>query len=354
MKKIVTIVGARPQFVKMALISEALKELKVKEIIVHTGQHYNKNLSDIFFKELKIPRPDYNLNVGSGTHAEQVAKMLTGIEKILVKENPSIVLVYGDTNSTLAGALAASKLGITIAHVEAGLRSLRSDMPEEINRVVTDSISNIFFSPTKEAISNLKKEGKYENVFLVGDVMFDSINRFAKYLNFKVFYLDNYILCTIHRQENTDSKKKLKEIFKGLGMIKEEIIMPIHPRTFKSLDKFKIRVPDNVKLIEPVGYFDMLRYEKKAAMIITDSGGVQKEAMIFAVPCITLRNETEWVETVKSGMNILAGSSAKKIVMAFRKFRKFSPKKNLGLKYYGDGTSYKKIAKILYNKLKAL
>jgi len=345
MKKIVTVIGARPQFIKMALVSKELKRKGVSEVVVHTGQHYDKNMSDIFFSELKIPKPRYNLAVGPGLRSEQIARMLSGMERILKKERPGMVLVYGDTNSTLAGALAASKLNIKIAHVEAGLRSFNLNMPEEVNRTATDSISDIFFCPTKTSVYNLKREGKSDGVYLVGDVMYDSIKKYAGALE-KAFRPGGYILCTVHRAENTDDRKNLKRIFKALSAIKRDIILPLHPRTSKYLKLYGIKPRANIKLIAPVSYVRMLELERGASVIITDSGGVQKEALIFGVPCVTLREETEWVETVENGVNFIVGTDPKKIVRMTKKAlgsrKKVSPER-----FYGDGSAYKRIAHII-------
>ena len=350
MKKIVTIIGTRPQFIKMALVSKALKSQSIKETILHTGQHYNRNMSDIFFTELKIPKPDYNLGAGSGPHAAQLAKMLIGIDKILKKERPDIVMVYGDTNSTLAGAIAAAKFNTKIAHVEAGLRSFDMTMPEEVNRIITDAVTNIFLCPTTTAIANLRREGKTENVHLVGDVMYDSIKLFFPRVD-TALRGDNYILCTIHRAENTDDPANLKSIFKALGIINQKIILPLHPRTEGHIKKYRIAVPVNVEIVKPVGYHQMLILERNACLILTDSGGVQKEAIILGVPCVTLRRVTEWVETVKSGANILAGPDTRKIVSAVKSFsgwrRRINPRK-----LYGNGRAHEKIAAILEKELK--
>ena len=351
MKKIVTVIGARPQFIKMMLVSYALKEKRIKEIVVHTGQHYDKNMSDIFFKELQIPMPDYNLHVGSDSQGVQTARMLMKIEKIVLNEKPQIVLVYGDTNSTLAGALAASKLKIRIAHVEAGLRSFNMSMSEEINRIVTDSISSIFFCPTKISVDNLKQEGKSKDVYLVGDVMYDSIKKYATTLDMPQ-ERGRYILCTIHRAENTNYAHNLRNIFKALGLLKYKIILPLHPRTAKFLKEHQIKVAYNIKIMKPVNYKQMLSLEKYAKMIIADSGGVQKEAFIFNVPCITLREKTEWVETVESGMNVTVGTSVDRILSAVNKVTKTRERINPE-EFYGDGFAHKRIADILSKKLKA-
>ena len=349
MKKIATVIGARPQFVKMAMVSRELRSRGIKEIVVHTGQHYDKCMSGIFFKELRIPAPDYNLGIGSARHGEQTARMLQGIERILVKEKPALVLVYGDTNSTLAGALAASKLNIPAAHIEAGLRSYNNRMPEEINRIVADSVSELLFCPTAVAVNNLKKEGRRKGVYLVGDVMYDSIKKYRRDID-KVRLpgiAGNRILCTIHRAENTDNPANLRQIFSALAGLESEVLIPLHPRTAGYLKKYGIKVGGNIRLVKPVGYIEMLKLEKDAPLVITDSGGVQKEAFIFGVPCVTLRNETEWTETVRSGMNSLVGASGKKLAEAVKRAaagprRRIDPEK-----VYGDGTAHKKIVDIL-------
>ena len=346
MKKIVTVIGARPQFIKMALVSGALRRIGIKEIVIHTGQHYDRNMSEVFFKELEIRKPDYNLGIGSGSHGEQTAKMLMGIEKLLMRHYPEIVLVYGDTNSTLAGALAAAKLGIAVAHVEAGLRSWNTGMPEEINRVATDSISSLLFCPTRNAVNNLQGiNGRGKKVYLVGDVMYDLLKLCSK----KITGPENpgdYILCTVHRAENTDCENNLKDIFRAMKLIKKRIIMPLHPRTEKFIRKYKIKVARNIKIIKPAGYLEMLGLEKHASFIMTDSGGVQKEAFIFNVPCITLRQETEWVETVANKMNVLTGTSPERILSAVRMFNGHKPRIHHE-KFYGNGLAHKRIAEIL-------
>jgi UDP-N-acetylglucosamine 2-epimerase len=326
--KILTVVGARPQFIKLAPLSKILRENGINEIIVHTGQHYDENMNDLFFKELEIPEPDYNLGIGSGNHGEQTGKMLIEIEKIMLKENPDLVIVYGDTNSTLAGALAASKLHIKLAHVEAGLRSFNKRMPEEINRVLTDHVSDILFCPTQTAVENLKNEGITKGVYLVGDVMFDALLHFSKISDTKSNILERlnikpkeYYLATIHRAENTDNYERLKNILIAFSKMNEIVVFPIHPRTRKMINYYglgDLLENDNVKVIDPVGYLDMLKLEKNAKAILTDSGGVQKEAFWLKVPCITLRDETEWIETVNLGWNRLVGSDVEKILKAVR------------------------------------
>lgn len=329
--KILTVVGARPQFIKLAPFSKVLRENGVNEIIVHTGQHYDENMNDLFFKELEIPEPDYNLGIGSGNHGEQTGKMLIEIEKIILKENPDLVIVYGDTNSTLAGALAASKLHIKLAHVEAGLRSFNKRMPEEINRVLTDHVSDILFCPTQTAVENLKNEGITKGVYLVGDVMFDALLHFSKISDMKSNILERlnikpkeYYLATIHRAENTDDHERLKNILTAFSKMNEIVVFPIHPRTRKMINYYGVGdllENDNIKLIDPVGYLDMLKLEKNAKAILTDSGGVQKEAFWLKVPCITLRDETEWIETVDLGWNRLVGSDVEKILEAVRNLK---------------------------------
>jgi UDP-N-acetylglucosamine 2-epimerase len=326
--KILTVVGARPQFIKLAPLSKTLREDGINEIIVHTGQHYDENMNDLFFKELEIPESDYNLGIGSGNHGEQTGKMLIEIEKIMLKENPDLVIVYGDTNSTLAGALAASKLHIKLAHVEAGLRSFNKRMPEEINRVLTDHVSDILFCPTQTAVDNLKNEGITKGVYLVGDAMFDALVHFSKISDMKSNILERlnikpkeYYLATIHRAENTDNYERLKNILTAFSKMNKIVVFPIHPRTRKMINYYglgDLLENDNVKVIDPVGYLDMLKLEKSAKAILTDSGGIQKEAFWLKVPCITLRDETEWIETVNLGWNRLVGSNVEKILEAVR------------------------------------
>lgn len=321
--KIISVVGARPQFIKLSALSKELRK-KHQEVILHTGQHYDDELSRIFFSELSIPEPDYNLGIGSAEHGEQTGRMLKGIEEILLFEKPDLVIVYGDTNSTLAGALAAVKRQIPVAHVEAGLRSFKRSMPEEINRVLTDQVSSLLFCPTRASVQNLKKEGITKGVHLVGDVMYDSLrhhieraektSKIMKKLNLskKHFYL-----MTIHRAENTDIEENLKNIVKILCGLDKKTIFPVHPRTKKSLSEFgllgKLESKKHLFLIDPVSYLDMLVLEKNARCVLTDSGGVQKEAFFLKIPCLTLREETEWVETVESGWNKVCGLDDRKI-----------------------------------------
>jgi UDP-GlcNAc3NAcA epimerase len=306
-KTIVTIVGARPQFIKAAVVSRVIRETDdIKEIIVHTGQHYDENMSDIFFDELDIPKPNYNLAIGSGSHGMNTGRMIEAIETVLETVKPSLIMVYGDTNTTLAGAIAASKMHIPIAHVEAGLRSFNRRMPEEINRVLTDHVSSLLFTPSETAVQNLATEGiKGEKVINVGDVMFDAARYYAALSEKRSNILEelnlqtgDYFLLTMHRQENTDIQERLLGIFEGLKDSTCPIVWPIHPRTAKMLKSFDIKVPEVIQMIDPVGYLDMVMLEKKAKLIVTDSGGVQKEAYYHGIPSITLRDETEWVELV--------------------------------------------------------
>lgn len=345
--KVVSIVGARPQFIKSAPVSRELRKT-AEEIVVHTGQHYDTNLSQTFFDELHLPRPDYNLGVGSGTHGYRTGAMMQGIEGVLLTVKPDIVLVYGDTDSTLAGALTASKLRIPLAHIEAGLRSYNKDMPEEINRVVTDHCSDLLFCPTETAALNLKKEGILKGVHLVGDVMYDSL-LYAIALAEKSHILERlnlerepYILATLHRASNTDNPDNLKRIITGLSQIACTVVFPVHPRTRKALKTFGISFK-GICALPPVGYLDFLKLESEAAAIITDSGGVQKEAYLLRVPCITVREETEWVETVEDGWNVLVGTDTDLIVKTAHEFKPDKKQRKL----FGDGKASEKIVKIL-------
>ena len=316
--KIVTIVGARPQFIKAAAVSRALASRPgVKELIVHTGQHHDQNMSDVFFSELELPVPDYNLGISGGTHGVMTGRMLTAIEEVLMADQPDCLLVYGDTNSTLAGALASSKLYIPIAHVEAGLRSFNRRMPEEINRVMTDHVATWLLTPTDTATENLLREGiSADNVYQVGDVMYDAAMFYASKAEqtstiLTTLGLDQggYVLATIHRQENTDALARLGTIITGLNDVARDIpvVLPLHPRTRQLLESTEgFRVNEDLRLVQPVGYLDMVMLERGAAVIATDSGGVQKEAFFHRTPCVTLRDETEWIELIDLGWNRLA------------------------------------------------
>lgn len=323
--KLLTVVGARPQFIKLAPLSRhlATHHSSIEHTIVHTGQHYDANMSEVFFDELEIPHPNFNLNVGSGSHGKQTGEMLIQIEEVLLQKKPDVLIVYGDTNSTAAGALAASKLHIPVAHIEAGLRSYNMFMPEEQNRVITDHLSHYLFCPTETAVVNLRNEGLYDekptkgsrdvlHVANVGDVMYDAVLYNSEIAEKKSRILPQlrctpkeYILATIHRAENTDHQNRLKIIFDAFGKLSTEVILPLHPRTKRFIAQYGIKVSDNVQIIDPVGYLDMILLEKNASLIMTDSGGVQKEAYFMRTPCITLRDETEWVETVDTGWNML-------------------------------------------------
>ena len=383
--KICTIIGARPQFIKAAPVSRAIAEHNhLAEIIIHTGQHFDADMSDVFFKELNIPKPDYNLGINSSSHGAMTGRMLEKIEEILIKENPDYVLVYGDTNSTLAGALAAVKLHIPIAHVEAGLRSFNREMPEEHNRVLTDHCADILFCPTETAVNNLRNEG-FTNIVTnpsplipnpyslplvtnVGDTMYDAVLRFSEIAQRRSTILEDleikpkeYLLATVHRPYNTDIPENLESIISAFLEINEPIIFPVHPRTRQKLNslpahqlksssthQFASSPAQQLKSlipIPPVGYLDMLILEQNARVILTDSGGMQKEAYFFGAPCVTMRTETEWVETVEAVWNIVVGADREKIVEAVRSFKTDNPRPEL----YGDGSAAEKIVKILRN-----
>jgi UDP-GlcNAc3NAcA epimerase len=311
MTMIMTVLGARPQFIKAAVVSRAFAANGVDEMLVHTGQHFDANMSDVFFEELEIPRPAYHLGIGGGTHGENTGRMVEAIEKVLLRNRPDWVMVYGDTDSTLAGAVAAVKLHIPVAHVEAGLRSFNRRMPEEINRVLTDHAASLLFAPTTAAVDHLAREGiSGPMVRLVGDVMYDAAlfygakaERSSSVLARLGLGANTYVLATIHRAENTDVQGRLAAILDGLERFGHDVILPLHPRTRGCLAASGIVMPRNVRLIDPVGYLDMVMLEKHACLIATDSGGVQKEAFFHRVPCVTLRDETEWVELVESGWN---------------------------------------------------
>lgn len=351
--KVAVIVGARPQFIKCAAVSRELRKVAT-EVLIHTGQHYDDNMSELFFRELEIPKPKYNLGVGSGPHGAQSGEMLKLIEEVLLKERPSYVVVYGDTNSTLAGALAAAKLHIPVAHVEAGLRSFNKRMPEEINRVVTDQISTLLLCPTETAVDNLRREGIRKGVYLVGDVMCDAMQysietaeRTSKILERLEVRPKEYLLATVHRAENTDRPENLEKIVSAFDMLAksgEIVVFPAHPRTKKRLETLR-RVDGlrNPLVIDPVSYLDMLVLGKHAKVVLTDSGGLQKEAYWFGVPCVTLRDETEWVETVEAGWNTLVGTDPDRIVAAAT-----SPALPVDPRsHYGDGHAAERVVRIL-------
>ncbi|TCN27836.1 non-hydrolyzing UDP-N-acetylglucosamine 2-epimerase [Mesobacillus foraminis] len=352
--KVLTVIGARPQFIKACMLSKAFESLPaVKEVMVHTGQHYDDNMSKVFFEQLKLPKPDYYLGVGSDTHGIQTAKMLTELERVMLVEKPDIVLVYGDTNSTLAGALAAAKLHIPVAHVEAGLRSFNKKMPEEINRILTDHLSEWLFCPSRTALENLKREGIEKGVFETGDIMYDAIQFYKPYaLQYSTIIPDlnlaskNYYLATVHRAENTDDPEKLRALLEAFHQMKHPVVFPMHPRTKHKIQQWKLNdllLSENIKLVEPLNYFDMITVESQAKVILTDSGGVQKEAYMLGVPCITLREETEWVETVAAGWNQITGADADRIMEAEKNSKLPSDRPEL----FGDGSTSKQIMKIL-------
>lgn len=355
--KIITIVGARPQFVKAATLSKAFAQQGgVTELIVHTGQHYDNALSAVFFQEMGIPEPFQNLNVGSGPHGFQTGQMLAKIEEVLTAERPDAIVVYGDTNSTLAGALAGAKLGIPVAHIEAGLRSYNRQMPEEINRVLTDHASDLLFAPTLTAAANLSKEDiPARRVHLTGDVMFDAVKQYEPLArNRKIFAAlglkpKHFILATIHRAENTDDVDRLTAIFTALAKISFHIpvILPLHPRTRNALERLNLlkEAPNTLSVTNPVGYLDMLALESGASVIVTDSGGVQKEACFCGVPCVTVREETEWPELIEAGWNTLAPpADPESVVSAVMASVGRRGDQTMG---FGDGTAATKIAAIL-------
>ena len=344
--KVLSVVGARPQFIKAAPVSRVLRQ-KHEEVLVHTGQHYDDNMSEVFFRELEIPQPDINLSVGSGSHGTQTAEMLKGLEKVVIDARPDLVLVYGDTNSTLAGALAAAKLHVKLAHVEAGLRSFDRRMPEEVNRVLTDHVSDLLFCPTDSARANLEQEGIEHGVHVVGDVMYDAFLHNSEMARAKSKTVERlgllageFVLATVHRAENTDDQGRLQAILRGLAGSGRQVVLPIHPRTKAVLgdDSWP-----SIRVIDPVGYLDMLALEDAAALIVTDSGGVQKEAYFMGKPCVTLRDSTEWTETVEAGWNVLVGSDPGRITEALRTFKPSGDRPAL----FGDGHAAEKIAGLL-------
>ncbi len=366
-KKIITIIGARPQIIKSSAISRAIRtkfQHEIEELIVHTGQHYDENMSEVFFEEMQIPKPHFNLNVGSGSHGAQTAKMIEGLESIFLAEKPDAVVVYGDTNSTIAGGLAAAKIHIPVVHIEAGLRSFNKAMPEELNRIACDHFSTLLFTPTSTGLENLKKEGfsatinskatiDLPNVYQCGDIMFDNSMYFSEISDEKSTILqindlvkDNYVLCTIHRDSNTDIAANLNSIFKALIHISEsknlKIVLPIHPRTKGKMEALldsdlllKIKDSATILIIPPAGFLDIIALEKNARIIISDSGGLQKESFFFQKPCVILREQTEWIEIVENGNALLAGSDFQKIIDSFNLLYN---KTNYSYPaFYGDG-----------------
>ncbi len=368
--KILTIVGARPQFIKASIVSKKLREAGYREKIVHTGQHYDFNMSEVFFTELEIPEPDYFLEVGSGSHGEMTGKMLIEIEKVLADEKPEMVLVYGDTNTTLAGAIAAVKLHIPVAHVEAGLRSYNKKMPEEINRILTDNVSSVLFCPTETAIQNLIKEGYSLSsdhnpvIANVGDVMFDVAlevyerveNKTGEILGKYDLEPENFVLVTIHRAENTDNENKLKNIWKSLIKLAnsgKKVFFPIHPRTRKCLELYNLindKLPGNLVTAEPVSYTEMVILEKNARVVLTDSGGVQKESYFFKTPSVIARNETEWIELVEAGWAKLAGNNIENILASIG--INWKREDNNWIDLYGKGLAAQKIINLIESFLK--
>ncbi len=348
--KVVSIVGARPQFIKASPLSRELR-LRHHEILVHTGQHYDRDMSDVFFEELGMPVPDYHLGIGSGPHGAQTGAMLAAIETVLQKESPDAVIVYGDTNSTLAGALAAAKLHLPVAHVEAGLRSFNRRMPEEINRVLTDHLSTWLLAPSEVSRRQLSQEGILQGVHVVGDIMVDALHLHgpraaerSEALARHQLRAGTYYLATVHRAENTDEGGNLRQIFDALGALDRPVILPLHPRTEKRMAELGVAIGANVRVLAPQGYLDMLALQRGAACVLTDSGGIQKEAYYLRVPCVTLRNETEWVETVATGWNALAGTDPERILAAVaRRPAPGTPHPDL----YGDGMTAGRIVEVL-------
>jgi UDP-N-acetylglucosamine 2-epimerase len=350
--KIISVVGARPEFIQATPVSRALRP-RHQEILVHTGQHYDYLMSQAFFDELNIPPPDYNLEVGSGLQGYQTARILEEMEKVLLHEKPDLVIVRGDTNSTLAGALAASKLHIPLAHIEAGERSYNRQMPEEINRIVTDRIADLLFCASQEAVSHLLDEGIEQNVYWVGDVMFDVMQQMLPLARSKSTVLQRlglapqgYSLITIHRPANADDESRMGQIIAALNQVQEPIVFPVHPRTRKSLAEMDVRFAPHIRVIDPVPYFDMIVLEENARLIATDSGGVQREAYFLRKPCLTVRNETEWTATVESGWNLLVGADPEKICAAWFSFQPPEAQPPI----FGDGRAAQRIVQVLEEK----
>jgi UDP-GlcNAc3NAcA epimerase len=355
--KLVTILGARPQFIKASPVTHALAARGIEEVLVHTGQHYDRLMSDVFFSEMEIPEPRHELGIGGLSHGAMTGRMLEALEGVIASERPRWVLVYGDTNSTLAGALAGAKLGIPVAHVEAGLRSFNMRMPEEINRRLADHLSALLLAPTDVAVANLRNEGITHGVERVGDVMYDAALQFAETAKRRSTVLARlglrpgaYALATVHRAENTDERSRLENIIGALGELAGEIevVLPLHPRTRKLLERVGSPAPRGLKVVEPVGFLDMLLLEQNARLVATDSGGVQKEAYFYGVPCVTLRDETEWVELVECGANVLAppsdrGSIVRALRRALSRGRLAGDRPN----FYGEGRASERIAGLL-------
>ncbi|MCB1467865.1 MAG: UDP-N-acetylglucosamine 2-epimerase (non-hydrolyzing) [Rhizobiaceae bacterium] len=358
--KILTIIGARPQFIKATALSLAARaRAGVEEVLLHTGQHYDENMSEVFFRDLRLPEPKYRLEIGSGLHGEVTGKQLAGVEQVLLREKPDICLVYGDTNSTLAGALAAAKLNIPVAHIEAGLRSFNQSMPEEINRVLTDHVAHWLFTPTHAAALNLKREGiPSERVHRVGDVMYDTVKLFndnprhqTKIVSDLGLKVKEYAVATIHRQANVDDPKRLTAILSALGELGQRmtVIMPMHPRTSKAVAEHAHPIPSSLDVVSPLGFFDMMTLVSRAALVVTDSGGLQKEAYFHRVPCVTAREETEWVELVEMGWNRLPGAIETDALLAAIKTALDTPLPDVEIacEPYGGGTAAIRILDVL-------
>jgi UDP-N-acetylglucosamine 2-epimerase len=349
--KVLTVVGARPQFIKAAAFSRAVRR-EGREVLVHTGQHYDPQLSDIFFDELSIPKPDHHLGVGSGSHGHQTGQMLERLEPIMEHEAPDWVVVFGDANSTLAGALAAAKLRLPLAHVEAGLRSFNRDMPEEINRIVADHVADVLFCPTQTAIDHLAREGLSDRAHLTGDIMYDSLQHNLPLIEGRSGIIERlglapggYALVTVHRAANTDDLSALERILDALVLLDEPVVFPVHPRARLALVSSDLETPPNVRVIEPVGYLEMLALQRSARVVLTDSGGVQKEAYLLGTPGVTLREETEWPETLVDGWNVLAGSDPQRIAEAARRPRPSGDPPNV----FGDGKSAERMVELLHH-----
>lgn len=349
--KIFTVVGARPQFIKAVPVSRALSDCGIEEVLVHTGQHHDAEMSDVFFDELNLRLPDYNLGIAGGTHGQMTGKMLAGIEELIMTEAPDAVLVYGDTNSTLSASLAASKLYVPVVHIEAGLRSWNKAMPEEVNRVLTDHVSELLLCPSRQAVHNLRLEGIEAGVHEVGDVMADvcrvvieGVSDASELLNRFGVEAGAYCLATCHRAENTDSRERLASILNALSDVPFPVLLPLHPRTRAAIESYQLNLPSNFITTLPLGYADMIGLLLNARLLFTDSGGLQKEAYWAKTPCVTLREETEWVETVQSGWNCLVGADRQSILAAFEQSQvanDYSP-------LYGDGKAAKKCVEIIY------